>query len=325
MLIIICSYRIHLSPGSRRSAARDAAGRRKRRGSSAASSSSLETAMSSPGGAGNNHFGGHLEPPNTPPPLEPGRPRLHLPPLLSAHPQVIDRHPFSDQVYYHSGSYPTSRRGAYGFTDSEVSLSPLPNLGASSSVVDDASVAQRISSVYPAAGSGALSHAAYGLQTSSLDAHNHLHTSHSSQSMFSSSGSRPESSQILGYHPQALHSPPLSSDSGLSTPEFPTTPHSATSSLLSESEVMRRGPVDYLSSSFSSNGSTSGHSGDSSIANSFATPGPYGMSQARPGDAGIMPTSSVSAFLMMPTHRDLTLMTDGGTPQIYSTSRRGVR
>ena len=88
---------------------------------------------------------------------------------------------------------------------------------------------------------------------------------------------------------------------------------------------MRRGTADYLSSSFSSTGSTAGHGAESSIANSFSAPGPYGASQSRSADVGMISTSSVSAFQMMTTHRDLTLMTDGGTPQIYSSSRRGVR
>ena len=329
VLIINCSYRIHLSPGSRRSAARDAAGRRRRRGSSAASNSSLETAMHSPGGAPTHHLtGGRPEPPNTPPPLEQGRHSYYLPPLLSHPPQLIDRLPFDPQPYYHSGSYAPSRRETYPFADSEVCLSPLPNLSARSSTVDDTSVGQRISSLYSASASHShLSNAGalpYGLQTSPLDAHNHPQTSHSPQSMLGSPCSRTESSRILGYTP-VLHSPPLSSDSGLSTPEFPTTPHSATSSLLSEGEVMRRGTADYLSSSFSSTGSTAGHGAESSIANSFSAPGPYGASQSRSADVGMISTSSVSAFQMMTTHRDLTLMTDGGTPQIYSSSRRGVR
>ncbi|KAK7681940.1 hypothetical protein QCA50_014902 [Cerrena zonata] len=282
-------YRIHLSPGSRRSAARDAAGRRRRRGSSAASNSSLEMAMHSPG-AGNDQLIPKLEPPNTPPPLELGRPRdrFHLP-----HPQVVDRHPFSDQVYYHHGAYAPSRRGAYGFADSEVSLSPLPSLGMNSSGVDDVSVSQRIPSIYAAGGHSHLhGSGAYGLHTNPLDAHNHPHTSHTPQSLFSSSCSRSEGSQILGYPQPGLHSPPLSSDSGLSTPEFPTTPHSATSSLLSEGEVMRRGTVDYLPSSFSGDGSTSGHN-ESSIANGFSTPGPYGASQSRPADVALISTSSM--------------------------------
>ncbi|CAL1699875.1 unnamed protein product [Somion occarium] len=319
-------YRIHLSPGSRRTAARDAAGRRRRRGSSAASNSSIEAALHSPTfpvnmsgiTTTNDASLTYPEPPNTPPPLEHGRPRLQLPPLPTP---IIDRHPFSDDVYYGSpGSYPSSApcRMSYGFSESEGTLSPIPRTSGGHMQTHDMPIAQRISSAYPShhqqmsitSGSSRLFHShspsfeAPGIQRITDRPHPH------NTSTLNLSPSHPYSSQIHGFHPQALHSPPLSSDSGLSTPEVSTTPHSATSSLLSDYEGSCRAPEHYIAGTFSPRDGTSGHV----IEPPLASPFPLNQSSQSPyvgSQNGFIPTSPVSAWAeLLVISSDLTLAPD---------------